>query len=65
MVNSHYPNIQPERPIISILEARKLLGLYSRKLDDKSVLDTINALDKIAKLLANNDISDNIITEQK
>ena len=63
MVDNHFPTISSEKPIISILEARKLLGKYSKKLDDKSVLDTVNALDKIAKLLANNDISDNIKTE--
>lgn len=60
MVDDHLHTTLSEKPIISILEARKLLGKYSRKLDDKSILDTVNALDKIAKLLANNNIFDNI-----
>lgn len=40
-----------ERPVISIKQARKTLGKKATNLSDADVLELINTLDEIAKLI--------------
>ena len=45
------------RPIVSLREARKLLGKTAKVLTDKEVLDAVHSMDNMAKILANNNFS--------
>jgi hypothetical protein len=52
-----------DKPIISVNEARKLLGKDARELSDQEIIELITLLTETAQYFLSNNISNNQLTD--